>query len=200
MPLVQAWQCPKTGRLFADRERYVAHLRKTARRRFLARTKDKRKAALLAQFEVLRRCSSLRDIETTLVDLSPAIEAYLQEFDRYLVRDKRTITFRLTSVSFSGGLWKECLSNIHSAPRGKSRNWRGDKNLPVGYPGMSGRIRIAFIGNTGMPTDFFSDVLAINLGSGGGIGPDDSEQRHSYDYTLWDEDWPSLTMMRALTA
>lgn len=49
-----------------------------------------------------------------------------------------------TGGNVAGIAWRlvysDRVSNSHSAPRGKPRNWMRDPNQPTGYPGFSGRL------------------------------------------------------------
>ena len=120
-------------------------------------------------------------------------------------------------IGFSWDLNKhDCISNTHCSPVGYKTNWSGrDASSPRGYPGWCGRVWIRYEHHlTGYGNDPFSSTLT-HPGTGGGgsyNGPWENiahrhfktfgHKRHtsyprpelySWDYKLFDYDWPEVT-------
>jgi len=192
MPLVEAWQCPHTGTLFAkaDRNQYLAHLRRlgTVRRRERAR---QRALAERDQYlaNTLWNLSTIVEIEQWFLNNGAWLSSVA--FGRDYPSAKPV---RFTRFSLDVG-WRSHVSNTHSAPRGEPTNWGGDPGKPTGYPGYSGTVRFDLDGETpGFTSDLFRPTgLYTGTGSGGRTGC-------QYQAILWDADWPGLKTMRVLTA
>lgn len=81
-------------------------------------------------------------------------------------------------VGFSWNLtYSNRISNTHSAPKGKRSNWGCyDKDLPIGYPGFSGRIWVRYENH---PVSFGSSPFentCVHTGTGGA---------GNYDHQKW---------------
>lgn len=94
-------------------------------------------------------------------------------------------------------LWlKEEMRNSHSCPVGGVRNWQSDPKVgPSSYPGLTGKIVISYDSNHylyGVGT-MLTDMM-INTGSGGGGGCNGNSRqgKTSYEFSLWESDWPKL--------
>lgn len=183
MPLVQAWQCPKTGKLFAQKSEYHAHLRRRARVALRERTARRLEEEFEARAEAGRlSCFKIEDVETWLGASIPLI----------YTRARRTWTNtkkppEITEIRFSNMRFG-IQSNSHRAPLGKRTNWCGRDSkdgVPRGYPGWIGSIRYRNSNYMNWDTEAW-DSVGVSTGSGGG----GTEAR--YDVTLWHDDFPNL--------
>lgn len=112
--------------------------------------------------------------------------------------------------------YTDMVSNSHSAPVGYPQNWRGEPNLPKGYPGWNGRVWIRYADpcrNFGS-TPFSKTLTYTGTGGAGGYGGPweavsacrfqrygyRSEKNrypeihcYSWDYRFYEHDWPELS-------
>lgn len=191
MPRVLAWQCPKTGNLFADKADYRAHLGKIARQHLDARREFNLRTHFNERRRELLRSSSFEDIARWLeanVDLLNARNRDRSRWGRRVDREKKG-PVSLTEVRFVGMRWDACCSNSHVAPLGKRTNWGGRyPDEPRGYPGYHGSIEFCLRNFNRFPTDVFKHT---GVCTGGGGGSDKAR----YEVTLFDDDFPLLRLM-----
>jgi hypothetical protein len=191
MPLVEAWQCPHTGTLFAkaDRHLYQAHLRRiaTVRRRERA---TQRALAERDQYlaNTLWNLSTIAEIEQWFLNNGAWLSSVaFKDYPR-----ARVVNFTRFSLDVR---WYKHVSNTHSAPRGQPTNWGRESGTPTGYPGYRGTVSFDLDRECpGFTSDLFRATgLDTGTGSGGRLNC-------QYEAILWDADWPGLKTMRVLTA
>lgn len=185
MPLVQAWQCPHTGKLFAQRDDYVDHLRREARARTLRRKISAAKLQRQKFIAGIKDCSSFEDIAEWVVANSEQL--LLSKWDKPPRRNAKLPY--ISMMKFEDMRWGDCISNSHSCPRNGITNWEGEPSKPRGYPGWSGRISF----DVHNFDTFYSMPLRdldIHTGSGGGGNP------YRYCVKLFEYDWPVMAFMR----
>jgi hypothetical protein len=183
MPLVQAWQCPKTGKLFAQKSEYHAHLRRKAK----VALRERNERRLIEEFELRAEagrisCFAIKDVETWLEANIPLIYTQCR---RTWTKSKGPP--EITQIRFSNMRFG-IQSNSHRAPLGKKTNWCGNESkngVPRGYPGWIGSISYNNSDYMNWDTDAWSSV-GVSTGSGGG------GDRARYDVTLWHDDFPNL--------
>ena len=119
MPLVEAWQCPHTGTLFAkdDRHQYQAHLRRLGTERRRQRVLAERDQLLT---NTLWNLSTIVEIEQWFLNNGAWLSTVA--FGRDYPSAKPV---RFTRFSLDVG-WRSHVYNTHSAPRGEPTNWGGE--------------------------------------------------------------------------
>jgi hypothetical protein len=193
MPQVLVWKCPHTGKLFEDRSKYTAHLRKQGRERLLQRKLD---AAAREWEQFNHRMGQVRSIQELTEFISNNWERFaLNGMKQGFTKEKGL--HKLEHLEFQTVRWDEFLSNTHSCPKGGVTNFMSKRDKPNSYPGW--RARIVFKVNTGTyrnrgkeyPREGYgSDYFAgssIKTGSGGGSGTG-----YAYDINLWAHDFPGM--------
>jgi hypothetical protein len=112
--------------------------------------------------------------------------------------------------------YSDSVGNSHSSPEGYSQNWRRKENVPMGYPGWSGRVWIRYSEEyRGAP--FNKTLTHTGTGGSGGYGgpwaqigsvrfnrykslqqiPKDAYPEpkiYSWDYKFYDLDWPAVAL------
>lgn len=196
MPLVQAWQCPQTGKFFADKPAYLKHLRRLGAQRIEAFKQRRAEAEFDDHIGVLRKAGDFGQIVEWCV-----AHTELLARNTHGKRDKRldAKTARLWDMGFKDMRWSECIPNTHHAPVGKPRNWNGDPSLPGGYPGWRGNLVFKLANWCSYSSDLFRRT-GVHLGSGGGTtlrdeGGKEIGIRCSYRVYLFEEEWPLLALM-----
>lgn len=185
MPLVQAWQCPRTKKLFADRGSYLAHLRREARAEALVKKINAAKRERQKFLAGIKDCSSFEAIAEWVVANS---EKLLLGTLREPPRRNARLPY-ISVVKFENMRWGDRISNTHSCPRDGVTNWGSDPAKPRGYPGWSGRLIFEAHNHDSFFNDPFRE-LDIHKGSGGGGNP------YRYDVKLFESDWPVMGFMR----
>ena len=205
MSQVLVWRSDADGKLFEDKAKYKAHLRKLARDRLMA----KKIAAMEAEREVfldqMGQVASIHDLNVFIKDNWKWFwtNGARQESWKY---SKKTPEFHeYVDVSLLNMSWSPKVSNSHSCPRAGVENFdtRADYNIgkPTGYPGWIGRINIKVrppmykyqkkdYMRDGWGSSYFEDT-PINTGSGGGGGGNDFKS-YSYDVRLFAADFPVM--------
>lgn len=189
MPLVDAWQCPKTGKLWPanQRDKYRAHLHKLAAQRFYERKINKLKTE--AETYLANTLWCLPTVEDVAHWLRNHGEWLVMWFESQYgdSTKKRLPKLSFSEISFNV-TYRNCVSNSHSAPRGEPTNWMAHKTLPLGYPGFLGRVEFS-LKDDPYPyrvSDIFEQLL-IHTGTGGG-----GKNNYGYDVRLFAADWPGL--------
>jgi uncharacterized C2H2 Zn-finger protein len=194
MPVITAYQCPRTKKVFTDKSDYMIHLRALAAYNIQNRKEATAKRHLHTLFIEMRQVKSLDELEKWIIDHSFIFfvngKIHGTWFGKY--PDGRYKFGKITSVNISIREYKETCSNSHQAPIGKVQNWEREVDKPIGYPGWYGRIKIWLEDYKDFNFDLFKKT-GINTGTGGG---------GEYDVFLFKEDWPGLadTAMRAKLA
>lgn len=195
MPLISAWKCPRTAKLFEGEEPYREHLRKLAAKSIVDRRVRRHIETLDEQFATMRKAITIPAIVDWIEDNAELfwINSAIRNGNRRGPIDPTGFILRDVRLDVS---WSEHISNSHSAPFGKKTNWgRRDKGLPDGYPGFRGSF--AFEMQEPKNRHHISydwRNTGINTGTGGG----GSNGRYRYDVVLWADDWPSLAVAHKL--
>lgn len=202
MSRVMVWKSDADGKLFEDKAKYTAHLRKLGRERLRLR-----KAKLAADMR-----DDFLDRMGQEVTSQESLEQFIKDnWDWFFSngyqngwRAQSNEVHEYVEVSFEGLRWSETLSNSHSCPRGGVTNWGGRDSFSDGtpkprcYPGWGGRINIRvrtpFVTKNRQADGFGSDYFKytpIHTGTGGGGGIKDGVTKYSYDVKLWADDFPA---------
>lgn len=114
-------------------------------------------------------------------------------------KDIGNIKFHALNFDFG---FSSLVSNTHSAPIGKERNWYRKDNLPMGYPGLTGYLRYSmYIDKKHQHlypcgSDMWSNTrIHTGTGGGGGIHEIDNGlyiQNFSYEYKIFLDDFPAM--------
>ena len=103
---------------------------------------------------------------------------------------------KITSWSWEGEItptYKRKLRNTHSAPIGKQENFTGRLDIPRGYPGIYGRVRIIFdYKNVSYGTPLGPKGLCMHSGSGNGATDEQGYYGYSFYTSIWLEDFPRI--------
>lgn len=191
MPLIQAWQCPETQKLFVEQELYQQHLKVLARERRAKRIEDKRIAEKAEFFRKLRaQVTTLEEAQQMVID---NWEAFVQngidtEWDperRARMRKAKVpklLNFRLAVTND----YVKC-GNTHSAPLGGVENFFGTKDKPTSYWGWRGRFQWQIDGEL----QIFPCKVFVNTGfcTGSGSG---GRGYYNGDIILFGDDWPTM--------
>ncbi len=193
MPIIQAYQCPRTGKLFADKELYLIHLRSLAKANLLNKIEARLKRSMAREFHTMRMIATLTELQNWIIEHSYLfyLNQKMNGFDWDKPLGPKPGLGKIHDVRFFIRLYNEKCSNTHASPLGKPRNWHRDDSIPTSYPGWRGRITIRCDDRPGFLSDMFRGT-GINIGTGGG---------GEYDVILFTEDWPGLAstaMMRKL--
>ncbi len=157
MSQILVWKSDADGKLFEDKTKYTAHLRKLARHRNAQRKLMIAKEAKDAAWaELYEREQSLEDWMQMVIDNQHLFWAEAAEGDPY---DWQNVGKKLGRGKNAGNLpmprvlqithrlqWSDSVSNSHSCPVDGVTNWGGREKLkdgspaPRGYPGWTGSI------------------------------------------------------------
>jgi hypothetical protein len=154
MVQIVAWKSDTDGKIFEDKSKYTAHLRKLARHRNAQRRlqiAESAKDALWA--ELYEREQSIDDWMQMVIDNQHLFWAEAAEGDPYdwecvgkkSGRGKNAIvvpTPKVLKITHSLK-WSDMVSNSHSCPVGGVTCWSRDEakdGRPRGYPGWYGRV------------------------------------------------------------
>lgn len=192
MPKIQAWKCQFTNQVFGDRQKFIKHLKKLRQ----TQTNERRIKIASREFDALTKtmrvdCQTFGDIEEFITNNWEAFAYKSLAIDSW--RHKETIP-KLINITLSSMRMSPNVSNSHAAPFGKQTNWHRTPELPIGYLGWHGRVRIQFESGKKVSSFSASDVFSIaglKTGSGGG-GGDGAVSTLSYSVSLFADDWPGL--------
>lgn len=208
MSIITAYKSDTDGKIFEDKKRYQAHLRKLAAQR---RQDNKLQEAEREFDEFNIRMGQVASI----AELEQFIKANWQSFwvngiknNAWRLRGKPAVMHECVDIKFDLVRWKDHISNSWVCPRNGVTNWcNGDKSKPSGYPGWYGRIKIkvrpplkthrgkSYL-DDGWGSDYFANTV-ICTGSGGGGGSHGTDYvRYEYEVTLWADDFPVMKLMR----
>ena len=154
MVQIVAWKSEVDGKIFEDKSKYQAHLRKLARHRLAQRKlkiAESAKDALWA--ELYEREQSIDDWMQMVIDYQELFWAEAAAGDPYdwqnvgkkLGRGKNARVMPMPRVlKITHNLrWSDMVSNSHSCPVGGVQCWssrEAEDGRPRGYPGWQGRI------------------------------------------------------------
>ncbi|NJO59882.1 MAG: hypothetical protein HC836_16860 [Richelia sp. RM2_1_2] len=204
MPLVSAWFCPHTNKLFRTKEKYCCHLKKLAAKRILEFKVNQAREQRINRFKIMRQLDSFAEIENWIVEHSDVFV-----LGSCTLRGGQIVP-KITDIKFTDMQFRQKISNTHNAPIGKPTNWSGSDDLPNGYMGWKGRVKIKMAGDyPSFTTDIFENS-GICFGSGSGhrvFGNNVSGKKglrpvigsvYSADVMFFVDDWPGLTNAEVL--
>lgn len=204
MPLVYIWKCPKTGKLFEDKSKYIKHLRNLGIQNRIQRQKDVYRNKWNDLLKELHACSTDYEIVNWIEDHSKELLMNALKHDTFRTHVPKFINdFKIKITSFKLK-YNPNIACSHSAPRGHKTNWGGNPKIgPSHFPGWEAHLEFGF--SHEIPT-FFSNVFN---GTGIYTGTGSSWNKFEHDgvkykglhshVTLWADDWPGLKMMHVLT-
>ena len=225
MSIITAYKSDADGKIFEDKSKYTAHLRRLARHRNARRKlqiAEEVKAAVWA--ELYEREQSLDDWMQMVIDNQHLFWAEAAAGDPY---DWKNVGKKLGRGKNAGNVpipkvlkithsmrWSDSVSNSHSCPHNGVTNWSGRvEGAPRGYPGWTGRVDWI----VEWPKEFDSIHLGSDLfsrgtfcsgrqrahtGTGGGGGGHFNKefntwcQRPGYSFSIFASDWPGLARYR----
>lgn len=200
MSQILAWRSDTDGRLFEDKTKYINHLKKLAKERYIAR-------------KILKVENSWSDFNDRMGQMStiPELKRFISDnWEQFFVNSLKNNTWRsdytltkheLVSIDFWNPRWNEHTSNSHKCPRNGVTNFMQDADKPTSYPGLECRIQFEVkteqytyrkksYHRQGYGSDYFGKSI-VCLGAGGG-GSSNGIQKYQYDCVLWAEDFPVM--------
>lgn len=210
MSIIQAYKSDEDGKIFEDKGKYQAHLRKLATARRAEKKVEQMEAEREQFLDKMGQVKSLAELNQFIKDNWRWFWANgaQHEFYKWGSNKGKTPDFHeYYDVSILDLHWKEDMSNSHSCPRKGVQNFdtRSDynKGKPTGYPGWTGRINIKvkppmskhkkdpYI-HDGWGSSYF-ERTSICTGSGGGGGNHKNEYvSYAYEVKLWAADFPAM--------
>lgn len=186
MPLVQAWECPRTSKLFHDKASYISHLKIEARINIQKRKQAQYKAGKAAFWRTKMR--------ETVADFTELKQFILDNWEMFC-RNAHDGNVFGREKPFDYSMWakpeeikiflkrNEHVSNSHNCPlNGGVTNFSAKDDRPTGYPGWKGDIEFKWDFNgipkkmipkmiTELPSNYFAGTgLCTGSGSGGQSG------------------------------
>ena len=208
MSIIQAYKSDADGKIFEDKKKYQAHLRKLASSRLAEKKVAQMEAEREVFLEKMGQVKSLDELNQFIKDNWKWFWANGAQHDFYRwssAKGKTAPFHEYHEITISDLYFKEDLSNSHSSPRKGVQNFdtraEYNKGRPTGYPGWSGRINIKVkppmsnhkkdpYMHDGWGSAYFDDTT-ICTGSGGGGGGKDFKS-YSYDVKIWAADFPVM--------
>ena len=202
MSIITCYKSDADGKLFEDKKKYQAHLRKLARERNAKRKVAKMEAEREAFMVLMGQVKSIDELNQFIKDNWKWFWANGAQREHFMWGRKGSPDFHeYVDVTITNVCWGEKISNSHSRPRKGVENFSNNVNKPTGYPGWVGRITIKvkppmykYRGkeymNDGWGSSYFERTI-INTGSGGGGGGKDCKE-YSYDVKLFAADFPVM--------
>lgn len=189
MPLVLAYQCPVSKKLYENAELYKRVLCRKNYKRFINNRRERIAAEIESRLAEMRRLSDFEDIAQWLMDNAKVLRAHNSDRENIL---RKTEPFSLTEVEFRNMRWSSAISITHNAPLGQQTNFFRDPSRPTHFPGFVGTLRFALRGYGDFSSNLFKNT-GICMGSGSG-----GSKYYTGEVYLFDADWPILAMKREL--
>jgi hypothetical protein len=190
MPIVSAWKCPRTSKLFEEKSKYVGHLKVLAKKSLADQRNQKRLAAKELFFKNMRdTCRDASDIEKFVIDNWEAFVHNGADGDPW--RGKKAYKIpKILWFNLSLGKYQFC-SNTHSCPIGGVQNFCQTNDKPKGYWGWQGTFSWIIDCDTPCFPSHVFDNTGINPGGGSGA---DLKGKRTYggDLKLFADDWPLM--------
>lgn len=200
MSQILAWRSDADGKLFEDKVKYLKHLKKLAKVRFISK-------------KILKVENSWDDFNTRMGQVAniSELEQFISDnWDQFFIKGLSSNMWRsdytpakheLVRIEFWNPKWNEYTSNSHRCPRNGVRNFMREHNNPTSYPGWECQIQFEVkteqythrkktYYRQGYGSDYF-DKSIVCLGGGGG-GCSNGTQKYQYDCVLWAEDFPVM--------
>ena len=157
MSIITAYKSDADGKIFEDKAKYTAHIRKLARHRLAQKKLQIAESVKDAAWaELYEREQSIDDWMQMVIDNQHLFWAEAAAGDPY---DWKRVGMKLGRGKNAGNLpmpkvlkikhdlrWSDSVSNSHSAPHDGIENWGGrvkmpdGSDAPRGYPGWTGHI------------------------------------------------------------
>lgn len=186
MPIVQAYKCTRTKKLFEEKDKYLAHLKVLALESFRDKEGHAREAIIKSKFDDMRKnARALEDVSQWLM----AHQRYLVHLSvlyNKLSPKKARVSNFMTDITFKDVIYEFWGRNSHEFPLNGELNFKGDPNKIKGYPCIRCDIHYAGSDCNALP-DLGPDFTGIMFGSGGG-----GDGQHEYQAMLFAEDWPFI--------
>lgn len=208
MPIVTAYQCPRTDKLFTSKHAYLRHLKSLAERNLAVRNREKKKRKDEQWWE---------DNFYNKVQSAAQLEAALIHHVVYIVNRALTMNWcgegaakvikenqlSLEFTKFQVDSKNVC--NSHNSPIGGVTNFMQIDSLPKSYAGWSCRwewlthlSKAARLQTTCSGGLIFENTrIHTGTGGGGSFRVSDSPRRitqaFGYHVELFESDWPAMT-------
>lgn len=203
MSQIMVYKSDADGKLFEDKKKYQAHLRKLA----AVRQQERKMALAESQREdflkQMQQVASFHELELFVKNNWSWFyhNGLKQQWGKYTPPKQ---AHELAEFKITSSFWQDHMSNSHRCPVGGVTNW-GQRNAdaPTGYPGWHCRIslklatakykyRKASYWEDGLGGDYFAKT-PIATGTGGGGGHDAAGLcTYGYDMTVWAADFPVM--------
>lgn len=196
MPQIVAWECPRTGKLFKEKDQYQKYIRALARQERARKAEEQRKANKAEFFKNMRlTCRTAGDVEEFIKANWIHFVNHAMDVDHahFLTRRKQK-QVNVLDVKLTLGKYGKC-SCSHSAPIGKPTNFMSKPNIPTHYWGYKGRLEFKYDAELSFFPSHMFEGTGINCGSGSGGG-----RSYSCEVTLFGDDWPTMSADDELSA
>jgi hypothetical protein len=183
------YQCPWTGDLFVTKRSYVKHLKLLRAARMHAkarRIRQEKELSGLWKLTTIEEIAEWIEKNSALIFDRCKFALYSNMYSKKNALELRE-EFRV-KLTYLKVQHSPQVSNTHSSPVGKPRNFSREPGMPVGYPGWSGRVEFEIYPRCGISGSDVGRLLRMNTGTGGGSG----DFRYYYDLKLFEDDWPGL--------
>lgn len=208
MSRVTVWKSDTDGKLFENKEKYVAHLRKLARERLTNRKILKVQAERADVFAKMGQLRSIEEVQQFIIDNWKWFFLNGLTINNWKNRAVDESVHELVSIRLDRMRWSDSISNSHSCPKNGVTNFFQKNNAPTGYPGWAGVLHFSVrppmytyrkkkYRKSGWGSDYFRNTI-ICTESGGGGGYDEERDLTSFQYSiiLWADDFPAMNDMR----
>ena len=188
MPIIQAWECPQTGKLFKDKSKYLVHLRRKARENLDERKRMKWQAEKVAFFKNMRdTCENAAEIANFIKENWTWFVSNGRDRDTFSRKPAPIPELQNINLGFQ---YSDRVSTSHHAPFGKRANFCN----PQYFPGWRGRLQFTYAPDA--MNCFRSSIFegtGICCGSGSGNG-----RVYSCDVYMFADDWPLMAQKEVL--
>ena len=221
MSIITAYKSDADGKIFEDKAKYTAHIRRLARHRLEQKKLQIAESVKDAAWaELYEREQSIDDWCQMVIDNQHLFWAEAAAGDPY---DWQNVGKKLGRGKNAGNMpiprvlkithqlrWNDSVSNSHDCPVGGVTNW-GDRTpgAPRGYPGWQGQIEwlvkwpqefeYVYLGSDLFSRGSFSTGRQrAHTGTGSGAGGHFNKefntwcQRPRYDFRIFAADWPGM--------
>lgn len=181
MPQISAWQCPRTGQLFATHAEYLEYLKHAAACDLLWRKENKRRLNKAAFFTNMRE--SVKSVDEICQFVKDNFQAFVDngaDHDSFGHKQKPVecldFTLKMRDMTI--------VSNSHTKPLDGVTNFCRTADKPKGYPGIEGRMNLRHKGEFRSFTSNIFTNTGICLGGGGG-----GSSSYQSEVRLYAQDW-----------
>lgn len=205
MSQILAWRSDTDGRLFEDKTKYLKHLKKLAKARFITKKISKLENSWYDFNTRMGQVANITELKQFISDNWD--QFFINAISNNMWRsDYSTAKHELVSIEFQYLRWDEQTSNSHKCPRNGVRNFMMEADKPTSYPGWRGRLqfkvkteqytyRKKLYHRQGYGSDYFAKSIMC-LGGGGGGDSGNGLQKYEYDCVLWADDFPVMYQTR----